>query len=176
VNCSACRSRLGQRRDDELSARDSALVDAHLASCADCRSFAGRLAKIESTLVRLAPIEPSGDFTLAVMAKIAAMPAPARRPARFWWLLVADIALWAAIGALTALGAIRWKAIAGGVAAFAANSYVASGTLYDVAKDLHVTNVLALGVGVELAVLALVAAFGRRLLPRFRAALAGVLS
>ena len=176
MNCSACRSRIGQRADGELSARDSALVDAHVASCAQCRAFAGRIAAVESSLVHLAQIEPHDDFTLAVMAKIAAMPAPARRPARFWWLVVADVALWAAIGALTALGAIRWKMIAGGAGAFAAKSVLAFGTLYDVAKDLHITTFLALGVGLELAFLALFVAAGRRYLARFRATLAGVLS
>ena len=176
MNCSACRSRLGQRQDGELSPRDAALVDAHVASCARCSAYAAALSSVESTLVRLAPIEPSADFTLAVMAKIAAMPAPARRPARFWWLLAADIMLWAAIGALTALGAIRWKSLAGGATAFAAKALVASSTLYDVAKDLHLTTLLGLGVGVELAVIAVAAVFARKYLPRIRATLAGVLS
>jgi anti-sigma factor RsiW len=176
VNCSACRSRLGQRVDDELSARDRALVDAHLASCAKCRSEASRIAAVERTLVRLAQIEPSDDFTLAVMAKIAAMPAPAAKPARFWWLIVADVALWAAIGALTAIGTIRWKTIAAGAGAFAAKLGVALGTFYDVGKDFHIPTFLALGVGLEIVFLALLAAAGRKYLSRVRATLAGVLS
>jgi anti-sigma factor RsiW len=176
MNCSACSSRLGQRQDGELSARDAALIDAHLVTCARCRSLAGRMAAVESSLIRLAPIEAREDFTLAVMAKIAAMPAHEMRPARFWWLLLADIVLWAAVGALTALGAIRWKLVAAGAGSFAAKLGVALSTIYDVARDFHITTYLALGVGVEIAFIALFAAAGRKYLSRVRATLVGVLS
>jgi len=176
VNCSACRSRIGLVEDGELSARDQRLVRDHVASCADCRAFADRLKTVELSLVRLAPIEPQADFTIAVMAKIAAMPVPARQPARLWWLLVADVALWAAIGALTAFGVIRWKTIAVSAAAFAAKSGIALGTLYDVAQQFHLTAVAALGVGVELVFLVLLFTAGRKYLSRVRATLSGVLS
>lgn len=176
MNCSACSARLGQRQDGELSPHEAALVDAHLASCAACRSLADRMAAAEAALVRLVPIAPSDDFTLAVMAKIAALPAHAQRPARFWWLLVADVAFWAALGALTAFGAIRWKLVAASAGSFTAKAGVTLATLYDVAHDLHLTTYVYLGAGIEIAFVAAVAYFGRRHLPRLRATLAGVLS
>ena len=176
MNCSACKSRIGLLQDGELSAGDARLVERHLESCADCRAFADRLSMVESSLVRLAPIEPHNDFTLAVMASIAAMPVPERQPARLWWLVVADVALWIALGALTAFGAIRWKTVAAGAGAFAAKFGVTIGTLFDVAQHFHVTAILALGVGVEIAFLALFVTAGRKYLSRVRAMLVGVLS
>jgi anti-sigma factor RsiW len=176
VNCSACKSRIGLLVDGELSARDARLVEQHIVTCLECHAFADRLKAVESSLVRLAQIEPRTDFTLAVMAGIAAMPVPERQPARIWWLLVADVALWVAIGALTAFGAIRWKALAAGAGTFAAKSGIALSTFYDVAQHFHITTVVALGVGLEVVFLAVFVAAGRKYLSRVRATLAGVLS
>lgn len=176
MNCSACRSRIGLLHDGELSARDARLVEQHVATCLECHAFVERLKTVESSLIRLVPIEPRADFTIAVMAGVAAMPVPERQPARIWWLLVADVALWVAIGALTALGAIRWKTLAAGAGAFAAKSGVAIGTFYDIAQQFHIATVVALGVGIEVVFLALIVAAGRKYLSRVRATLAGVLS
>ena len=176
MNCSACRTRIGVLAEGELSARDARLVEKHLEGCAGCRAFADKLTAVEHSLVRLAPIEPRADFTIAVMANIAAMPVPARQPARLWWLVVADIALWLALGALTAIGAIRWKTLAAGAGAFAAKVGIAVGTLYDVAQDFHVTGVVWAGVGIEILFLVIFVAAGRRYLARVRSALTGVLS
>ena len=176
MNCSACRARIGALRDGELSPRDARLVDAHLTGCAECQEFAERLTAIDASLARLTRIEPRQDFTLAVMAGIAAMPVPERQPTRLWWLVIADIALWVAIGALTAFGAIRWKAIAAGAAAFAAKVGVAATALYGVAIDFHAIPIVTLGVGIEIAVLAVIVAAGRKHLSRVRATLSGVLS
>jgi anti-sigma factor RsiW len=176
VNCSACKSRIGLLQDGELSPRDARLVEAHILSCAECRIFADRLTAVESSLVRLAPIDPRADFTLAVMAGIAAMPVPARQTARLWWLVAADVALWIALGALTAFGAIRWKIVAAGAGTFAAKAGIALGTFYDVAQHFHVNTVLALGVGIEVAFLAVFFFAARKYLPRLRATLSGVLS
>ena len=176
MNCSACKARLGLLADGELPSRDARLVEKHLASCAECRAFADRLTTVESSLLRLAPIEPRADFTIAVMAGIAAMPVPARQPARLWWLLVADVALWLALGALTALGAIRWKTLAAGAGAFAAKIGITVGTLYDVAQDFHVTGVVWAGIGIEILFLGIFVAAGRRYLARLRSTVTGALS
>jgi anti-sigma factor RsiW len=176
VNCSACNARLGAYRDGELSARESALVEAHLASCGACRSFAARYAAVEASLDKLVGIEPSPDFTIAVMAKIAALAAPAPRPVRFWWLVAADIAIWVAIGALTAIGTIRWKTVLATVSATAAKLGVTFDTLYTVGQHFHITTIVALGVLVELGFLALIVVLGRKYFERVRSALAGVLS
>jgi predicted anti-sigma-YlaC factor YlaD len=176
VNCSACKSRIGLLQDGELSPRDARLVGAHVQSCAECRIFADRLTAVESSLIRLEHIEPRADFTLAVMASIAAMPVPARQTARLWWLVIADVALWIAIGALTAFGAIRWKVIAAGAGAFAAKAGIALGTFYDVAQHFHINDVLALGVGIEIVFLVVFFFAARKYLPRVRATLSGVLS
>jgi anti-sigma factor RsiW len=176
VNCSACRARIGALRDGDLSPRDARLVEVHLTGCADCQEFAERLTAIDASLARLTHIEPREDFTLAIMAGIAAMPVPERRPTRLWWLVVADIALWIAIGALTAFGAIRWKALVAGTAAFAAKAGVAATALYGVALDFHAVPIVAVGVGIEIVFLAVVIAAGRKHLSRVRATLSGVLS
>lgn len=176
MNCSACRSRIGLLVDGELSARDARLVEQHIATCIECHAFADRLKTVESSLIRLVPIEPRADFTLAVMAGVAAMPVHERQPARIWWLLVADVLLWVAIGALTAFGAIRWKMLAAGAGAFAAKSGIVLSTFYDVGQQFHITTVVALGVGVEVVFLALFVTAGRKYLSRVRATLAGVLS
>jgi anti-sigma factor RsiW len=176
VNCSACSARLGAYQDGDLSAREMGILDAHLATCSACRAQLAQLRAVESSLVRLVAIEPQGDFTLALMAKIAAMPVPERRPVRLWWFVAADVLIWAAIGALTAFGAIRWKSLAGAAAAFAAKLGVALGTFYDVGQHFHITTVVALGVLLEVVFLALFAAAGRKYLSRVRATLSGVLS
>jgi anti-sigma factor RsiW len=176
VKCSACKERLSAYQDGDLAPREAALVAAHLASCAECSAFSQRLADAESSLIRLAPIEPAPDFTLAVMAKIAAMPLPARRPARIWWLLAADIVIWLAIGAFTALGAIRWKVIAAAAVSFAAKVGVAGTALFDVAQHLHIASIAVLGVGLEVAFIVLLIVAGRKYLSRIRGNLSGVLS
>jgi anti-sigma factor RsiW len=176
VNCSACKGRLGAYLDGDLSRRDAALIDAHLAKCAECRSEKDRLQAVESSLIRLVGIDPHPDFTLAVMVRIAAIPVPARQQVRLWWLVAADILLWAAIGALTAFGAIKWRSIAVAAGTLTAKLGIASSALYDVAQHLHLTLVIALGVGVEIAFLALFFVAGRKYLSRIRATMSGVLS
>ena len=176
MNCSACEARLGALLEGDLSPRDAALIGAHLAACASCRAEADRLRAVESSLIRLVGIEPRPDFALAVMAKIAAMPVPARQPARLWWLVAADIVLWAAVGALTALGVINWRSVVVAGGTFAAKLGIASSALYDVAQHLHLTLIVALGVGLEIAFLALFFVAGRKYLSRIRATMSGVLS
>jgi len=176
VNCSACEALIGSYRDGELTSREAALVKAHLASCAACRAVAARYDAVEATLVRLVDIEPRADFTIGVMAKIATLPAHARKPMRLWWIVAADVAVWLALGALTALGAIRWQSLVGGAGALGEKLLVGFGALYDLGQHYHVTSLLALGVGIEIAVIVLLVAVGRRFLPGMRAALAGVLS
>jgi len=78
--------------------------------------------------------------------------------------------------ALTALGAIRWKPLVAGAAAFAAKVGIAAATLYSVAEPFHITTVVALGVTIELAFTAAIIAAGRKYLSRVRATLSGVLS
>ena len=176
MNCSACRTRIGALNDGDLPARDATLVEQHLASCAACSAFAARLTALDAALVRLAPIEPRADFTLAVMAGISATPAPQRQPARLWLLVIADIALWLAIGALTAFGLIRWKAAVAGAGAFAAKAGVTVAAFFDVAQHFHIETIAVLGVGLEIAFLVILATAGRKYLPRVRATLSGVLS
>jgi len=110
------------------------------------------------------------------MAKIASMPAPARKPARLWWLVAADVALWIAIGALTALGAIQWKAVLAWAGTSAAKLGVTVTALYDVAQHFHATAFVALGIGLEIVFLVLFVAAGRKYLSRLGATLSGVLS
>ena len=62
--CNRTRMQASLRLDSELSELEEALMAAHLARCAACRSFAGDLETLTGTL-RTAPlVEPSVRFQL----------------------------------------------------------------------------------------------------------------
>ena len=92
--CSRARFWVSLRLDDQLSELESALLDAHLASCGSCRSFA-----VASTLttgeLRAAPLERHASVAVSV---------PRRRGAR-----ALTVALTAALitGAAVAGGLVR---------------------------------------------------------------------
>ncbi len=98
MKCSACRERLPAYQDGVLAAGAAADLEAHLASCVGCRTFSEEMMVVEHRLARLTEIEPRVDFTSVVMARIAAMPAPARRQLRMWWLGAYNMIVWALAG------------------------------------------------------------------------------
>jgi len=65
--CGRARELLGARADAPLEALDSALLSAHTAHCAACRSLAAVLAWMPQPLVELAEIDPGEAFTAATL-------------------------------------------------------------------------------------------------------------
>jgi predicted anti-sigma-YlaC factor YlaD len=67
MRCEDCREAISARLDDEDLPGEADAVDAHLRTCADCRAFAERAARVRRlTRVRLA--EPEPDLVGAVLA------------------------------------------------------------------------------------------------------------
>jgi predicted anti-sigma-YlaC factor YlaD len=63
--CARARFWASLRIDDELSELEGALLDAHLARCADCREFEAAAAG-SATLLRQAPLEATAPVQVAV--------------------------------------------------------------------------------------------------------------
>jgi anti-sigma factor RsiW len=173
VKCSACRERLPAYQDGVLSAGAAADLEAHLASCVGCRTFSEEMMVVERRLARLREIEPRAGFTQAVMAKIAALPAPAGRGVRIWWLGVYDAFAWVVLAALAATGFLRWKTIVAGGGVFLGKLALSGSALYRVADHFHLTTLALVGGVVEGAVLLFLLYAGRHYLAGMRAAIPG---
>src|SRR5436190_21741249 len=63
-SCDHAREQLSAQLDHELTELDRVRLDAHLVSCAPCRSFQGQLAGMTNAL-RAAPLDEA-RFTIAV--------------------------------------------------------------------------------------------------------------
>src|SRR6187431_272481 len=90
MECDAVRDVLSARLDGEARADESTAADRHLTTCADCRTFAQRLATLDRS-IRVRSAEPVPDLTDRVMARAR----PARlgrahwmRPALAWVAVV----------------------------------------------------------------------------------------
>jgi anti-sigma factor RsiW len=161
VKCSACEARLPAYLDNDCSPREAEAVAQHLASCAACRAQTERLRAVESQLARMRGIEPHADFTLAVMARVAAMPAPAKQGVRPWLLLVYVPAAWAALFALFATRVLSWQGVTTGSSVFAGKLGVAGQALYHVGQHFNVASMVTSGAALEIALLALAIAVAR---------------
>jgi hypothetical protein len=128
---------------------------------------------VEHRLARLTEIEPRADFTLLVMAKIAALPVPSQRRVRAWWLGAYDLLAWAVLAALTATGILRWKVVAAESGLLFGKFAVAANALYRVADHFHLTTFALVGGLVEGGVLLLLLYAGRRYLAGARTAFFG---
>jgi predicted anti-sigma-YlaC factor YlaD len=85
VDCLTCREALSARMDGEDEPVPAEETDQHLATCAECRSWQGRVGQLSRTLrVREAP--PVPDLSAAILD--AAVPP---LPTRGWWARVALI-------------------------------------------------------------------------------------
>ena len=62
--------------DGELPATRRAEVEAHLGTCADCKSTEALLRRTVASMAQLPEFVPSADTRRAVMAKVDALPAP----------------------------------------------------------------------------------------------------
>ena len=71
--CSRARFWVSLRLDDQLSELESALLDAHLAGCGSCRSFAADAA-VTTAGLRAAPLEHHASVAVSVPRRRAARP------------------------------------------------------------------------------------------------------
>jgi anti-sigma factor RsiW len=161
MKCSACEARLPAYLDNDCAPREAEALAQHLTSCADCRAQAERLRAVELRLARVRGIEPRADFTHAVMARVAVMPAPVARRAPLWLLFLYVPAAWAVLFALTALRIIDWQRVTAGLSVFSGKLGVAAETLYHVVQHFHLTAYALSGATLEIALLALAVAVAR---------------
>ena len=175
MKCSACRERLPAYQDGVLASGAVADLEAHLATCTGCRAFAEEMMIVERRLARLSSIEPRVDFTQAVMAKIAALPAPVTRPTlRIWWLGAYDALAWVVLALLATTGFLRWKTIVAQGSVLFGKLALSSGALYRIADHFHLTTLALFGGLIEGAVLVALLYAGRHYLAGIRpAALSG---
>jgi predicted anti-sigma-YlaC factor YlaD len=114
MSCTRFRTAISARLDGELppdppvgptragAPLDAVTLDAHLATCADCRGFAAEAARVHR-VVRLAPAPDVPDLTPGILAAIAdervAAPAPtgASQERALRWILVAIAAVQIAV-------------------------------------------------------------------------------
>lgn len=74
MRCADCREALSARLDGEELPGESAAIDAHLAECAGCRTYAERAASV-TRRARMSPVQETPDLVAAVLD---AAPPPRR--------------------------------------------------------------------------------------------------
>ncbi len=98
MNCAELRDDLSAYVDGELPAVRRAEVDAHLATCADCRQEVAELQKLATGMARLPGMQPADEFLTGVRRKIARGERPEVRSWReilfepFWLKVPVQIA------------------------------------------------------------------------------------
>ena len=97
--CSAVRPSLSALVDDEASPAERAIAEAHLISCADCRSTVAVLRRADVLVASLAPARPSPTVDAAIAAVVDRELARGTRrvPLLLAWRVAAAVALIAAI-------------------------------------------------------------------------------
>jgi len=78
--CRDARELLSAWIDDQLTEAEELSVRAHLEGCDTCRSLAGELESVVSTVRSLPRVEATGDFTARVMGRVQR-----REERRGWW-------------------------------------------------------------------------------------------
>ncbi len=164
MKCSACKARLAQYREGDLSAAAASAVREHLERCQGCQAFLAELNALEARLARVQDIEPRSDFTQVVMARIAGLPSPAKagQRSRLWWLGMYDVVAWVLLAALAATGILHWQAIAGEGGLLVGRVALAGADLYRIAGHFHLGVYAAAGVLIESAAAIAIAVSARR--------------
>ena len=75
MNCTRIRHAISARLDGEDPGVDPAVLDQHLAGCADCRGFAQSAERLHR-IGRLEPAPDVPDLTPSILAAVGAEPAP----------------------------------------------------------------------------------------------------
>jgi predicted anti-sigma-YlaC factor YlaD len=109
LSCKVIRGASSARLDHEEQTISDALIDAHLATCADCRNYVGGLEQLNRRL-RLQVLQPVPDLVNAILSSPAAPEPPPSvrmslwsRPARWLRLDWGQTTRWAAAVAPLAL-------------------------------------------------------------------------
>jgi predicted anti-sigma-YlaC factor YlaD len=97
MRCDLSRELLSARLDGEATEDEMALLERHLASCAECSHVAQELAALDR-VTRLTPAEPVPDLTAAILAAHA--PSPQREATRWSLVVVATAQLILALPSL----------------------------------------------------------------------------
>jgi len=167
MKCSACREQLGAYFDGDLKPGARLAVAGHVAACAACSEFALQLRAVDARLAGLRSVEPHAGFTAAVLAKIAALPQAQRAwLSQAWWIAGYVGAAWAIVAVALATRTIAWQTALAAAGAFLGKAGVSLETLLRVAVHFHLGGLAALGAGVEIALLAVLAIVGRTYLWR----------
>jgi len=77
MDCTACRDVISAHLDDEAEPAEVEAMDAHLASCAECRAHEVRLVQL-TRAVRVHPAEDVPDLSAAILGQVD----PGRSPVR----------------------------------------------------------------------------------------------
>jgi anti-sigma factor RsiW len=106
MHCSSSRPFLDEYVDGMLPSRKRALVEQHLAGCAECSALLEEFRVIDALLVTPRRLEPAPNFTFKLMAEVRSLPQPrAHRGAHAVAVLGAYLAFaWALIGAFFLFG------------------------------------------------------------------------
>lgn len=105
MRCDRCELQFEPLLEGTLAPRERAELEAHVASCAPCRSILEELRVVDALLLTPRVLEPPPNFTFKTMAEIRAMPVPKRARAVWPWLFsLYMIVSWSAIGAWFAFG------------------------------------------------------------------------
>lgn len=100
--------------DGELQPRDQALVTAHVARCATCASLLDELRVVDGLLLTSRDVRLSANFTVATMAELHGLPAPApSRPPIAALVVCYVVGCWLLLGAALLLSPSRIGAVAG---------------------------------------------------------------
>ncbi|MCC7194164.1 MAG: zf-HC2 domain-containing protein [Gemmatimonadaceae bacterium] len=78
IACEEAQRLASERLDGALAAAQAALLDAHLAACADCRAVATDLARLRTATARLPALTPSRDLWDGIAARLATPVVPLR--------------------------------------------------------------------------------------------------
>lgn len=176
MKCSACRAQLDAYRESDVSPKAATAIAAHLAHCAGCQAFLDRLADVERTLSRVPAREPRPDFTQAVMARIATMPAPVAAPAqrlRIWWIGVYEVLAWSILTVLASAGILHWQSVVAEIGVYVGKVGLAAADLYRLAMHFHLLTFAAAGMALELIAIAWLFTAGRRYVDSARRTLLG---
>lgn len=97
MRCSSCEPLLDRYVEGTLAAPRMIAVSAHVRECDSCRALLDELKAVDGLLETTRVFDLPENFTFAVMAEAAALPAPRPRQHPFWsFLVLYSAAAWVA--------------------------------------------------------------------------------
>lgn len=164
MRCSSCEPHLEAYREGSLSPRRALDVGTHMRACAGCRALLDEIKAVDGLLVTAHTVELPANFTFAVMAEAASLPAPRPRRASAGMLLALYLtAAWVAVAIASMLTGFSPVASAGSVW----SGFAPLATLSPTAPALAVLGISILVIDVTVGVL--IGVFHFRVRPRLAA-------